>query len=216
MTDEKTETERQSHTVDQILAQFLQAIFELFRPAPLSNPRLAARMRDEHEAARAAKDAILKRYVGAIWRADELERRAKAHGVVFAPAMRAEYRAAILDFLDNPDGPTPLTGMHMTWFWGADQNGRTTASRTHPVNRAVYRWNARDFAQMRPYGDAQSDAALHRLRTIHYPLDRCDWTTAQWAAHEKVGPFARHSEPTQIRPSPRTAQPSGSGVPTVL
>jgi hypothetical protein len=214
MTDDKPEAQRPSNTVDQLLAQFLQAIFELFRPAHLHNPRLAARMREEREAARAAEDAILKRYAGAIWKADEMERRAKAHGVVFAPAMRAEYRAAILDFLDNPDAPTPLTGMHMTWFWGADQNGRTTASRTHPVNRAVYRWNARDVARLQPYGDANSDAALHRLRTIHYPLDRYDWTTAQWAAYERNGSIEPRSN--AARPSPPTPRTSGTGVPTVL
>lgn len=77
--------------------------------------------------------------------------------------------------------------MHMTWFWGEGADGRSTATRTHPVNRAVYTWSAHDVAAMRPYGIASADAALTRLRTIHYPLARATWTTAQWAAYEDAG-----------------------------
>jgi len=213
MTDDNLETSRPQNTADDLLAQLLRAILELFRPAPLSNPILAARKREEREAEEAAEAQILQRYAGAVFHAAELDRRAKAHGVMFVPALRAEYRAAILDFLDNPDAPTPLTGMHMTWFWGAGPDGRSTASRTHPVNRAIYRWNARDVARMRPYGDPHSDAALHRLRTIHYPLDRRDWTAAQWAAFEDDG---REPMPARVRTSPPRPRSLGSGVPEVL
>jgi hypothetical protein len=213
MTDDKLETSRPQNSVDDLLAQLLRAILELFRPAPLSSPILASRMREEREAEEAAEARILQRYAGAAFYTAELERRAKARGVIFAPALRAEYRAAILDFLDNPDAPTPLTGMHMTWFWGAGPDGRSTASRMHPVNRAIYRWNARDVARMRPYGDPSSDAALHRLRTIHYPLDRCDWTAAQWAAHEQQ---AAPSRPLQVKATPPTLASTSNGVPTIL
>ena len=169
-----------------ILAQFFHAVREAFIPAAPDSIEYRRRIREEWDEKETAEAAIKRKYANSLFQTEDIRRRAAEHGVIFSVLATHAHRAAILDFLDNPNAPTPLHAMHMTWFWGATVDGKTTVSRTHPVNRAVYNWNARNFAASRPYGNAHADASLHRLRSVHFPLERCSWTTDQWVAHEKA------------------------------
>jgi hypothetical protein len=143
------------------------------------------RVRQEMDALEAADAEILKTHAGAIFRANEIARRAERHGVVFSVSATMAHRSAILDFLDKPDQPTKLTQRHMTTFWGAGDNCGITTSMTHPVNRAVYAWRARHFAQLPDYDQPRENAALHRLRQ-QFSLHRVSWTSEQWHQYEQV------------------------------
>lgn len=142
----------------------------------------------EWDAHQASEVAIKRRYAHAYFRREELDARAKRHGVDFSFMTSHAHRAAMLDFLDNPNAPTLLNSMHMTWFRGIDANGVPTQSRVHPVNRAIYNWNARDVERMRPRGDPNHDHAVANLNA-HFPIIRVDWTAQQWVAHEQGKPI---------------------------
>lgn len=62
------------------------------------------------------ESAIRQRYPHAILDWNLLEKRARAHGIRFSPTAQAHHRAAILDYLDNPDAPTLIAHKHLTWL----------------------------------------------------------------------------------------------------
>ena len=86
--------------------------------------------------------------------------------------------------LDNPYAPTLLYSMHMTWFRGLDNAGKVTLSNTHPVNQAIYNWNAPDIHARQPWGHPDADASLKSLKE-HFALERLSWTPQQCRDLEK-------------------------------
>jgi hypothetical protein len=142
------------------------------------------RLREEAEARDEAEATIDAKYWYATFEPGKIEARAKALGVRFLSMATGAHRAAILDFIENPDAPTPLNSMHMTWFSGITPDGEFTLSRTHHVNRAVYDWSARHFATALPYEHPSSDAALERLKRHHFPLERTQWNSQKWREFE--------------------------------
>ena len=62
------------------------------------------------------EDAIRKRYPRAVLDWNQLEKRARAHGVVFSVTAQAHHRAAVLDYLDNPGASTLIAHKHLTWL----------------------------------------------------------------------------------------------------
>lgn len=131
-----------------------------------------ALMEAEAREEQAAEAALQQRYPNAILKWNEMERRARRHGIKFPPAAQAHHRAAILEFLDNPDAPTYLTPMHATWFYAIDSNGRPVGSITHPANLAqfqiIYRY-----------------AATHGWKSDHFTAERAQWSVQQWRDHER-------------------------------
>ena len=77
------------------------------------------------------EDAIRKRYPRAVLDWNQLEKRARAHGVVFSVTAQAHHRAAVLDYLDNPGASTLIAHKHLTWF---------APIRTHDVERNADNW----------------------------------------------------------------------------
>ena len=62
------------------------------------------------------EDAIRNRYSRATLDWNQLEKRARAHGIAFSVTAQAHHRAAVLDYLDNPGAPTLISHKHLTWF----------------------------------------------------------------------------------------------------
>ena len=62
------------------------------------------------------EDAIRNRYSRATLDWNQLEKRARAHGIAFSVTAQAHHRAAVLDYLDNPGAPTLIAHKHLTWF----------------------------------------------------------------------------------------------------
>lgn len=139
---------------------------------------LEAEAREE----RAAEAALQQRYPNAILKWNEMKRRAQQHGIKFLPAAQAHHRAAILEFLDNPDAATYLTPMHATWFCAIDPNGRPAGSITHPANLAqfqiIYRY-----------------AARHSWTSDHYTAERAQWSVQQWRDYERKERTLRAARP---------------------
>ncbi len=62
------------------------------------------------------EDAIRKRYPRATLDWNQLENRARVHGIAFSVTAQAHHRAAVLDYLDNPGAATLIAHKHLTWF----------------------------------------------------------------------------------------------------
>jgi hypothetical protein len=62
------------------------------------------------------EDAIRQRYPRAMLDWNQLEKRARAHGIAFSVTAQAHHRAAVLDYLDNPGASTLIAHKHLTWF----------------------------------------------------------------------------------------------------
>jgi hypothetical protein len=62
------------------------------------------------------EDSIRKRYPRAELNWNQLEKRARAHGIAFSVTAQTHHRAAVLDYLDNPGVATVITHKHLTWF----------------------------------------------------------------------------------------------------
>lgn len=62
------------------------------------------------------EDAIRNRYSRATLDWNQLEKRARAHGIAFSVTAQAHHRAAVLDYLDNPGAATLIAHKHLTWF----------------------------------------------------------------------------------------------------
>lgn len=113
MQRKNTEPVRTDVSIADIITQFLKAMAEAF--APTSNEVSIARlMRYEDERSASAEATIQSRYANAWYRRHELRQRAAAHGVAFSSSASYEHQAAILDFLDDPHRPSPLTWGHTT------------------------------------------------------------------------------------------------------
>lgn len=178
-------TTKTSTTFSAIITQFLLALIETFETLALVDGAERARARAEFEAIAGAEREIQKRYAHALMNHADIRRRSQEHGVWFSPFCSPAEKAAILDFLDNPEQPTLLTALHMTRFMArGDSEFSTVASRTHPVNRAIYNWQAHHWASQAFSGHATSDKELHDLKTVHYPMSRYGWTAEEWADHE--------------------------------
>jgi predicted SAM-dependent methyltransferase len=107
------EHDQSDTTIAAIIAQFIKALAEIFTAHPETTARVALkRAEDDHNAA--AEAAIQSKYAGAWYRRKELHQRAAAHRVAFSLSAMYEHQAAILDFLDDPFGPTPLAWHHTT------------------------------------------------------------------------------------------------------
>ena len=182
MQDDVTNSIHSDTTLAKWLAEFLTAMLEVFR-SDREGDAYAQHVRQETERYQAAEAAIKTKYNGAWFKRDQLLRRAAAHGVTFTLSATYEHQAAILDFLDRPHAPTPLTWGHTTWFYAIDAAGRPTASRTHPVNRAKFIWNVIDLNGKQATGIVSIDEPIARLRT-NFPADRLAWTDNQWSAFE--------------------------------
>jgi hypothetical protein len=128
--------------------------------------------RRDFEEEQAAEAALQKLYPKAVLQWNQMEQRARKHGIKFSPLAQAQHRAAILDFLDNPDALTHLTPMHATWFFAIDPNGQPAGSMSHPANLAqfqiVYRY-----------------AVRHRWDSEFYTTERALWTPQQWRDYER-------------------------------
>ncbi len=61
------------------------------------------------------KDAIRRRYPRAMLDWNQLEKRARAHGIAFSVTAQAHHRAAVLDYLDNPGASALIAHKHLTW-----------------------------------------------------------------------------------------------------
>jgi hypothetical protein len=61
-------------------------------------------------------DAIRSLYPRATLDWNQLEKRARAHGITFSVTAQAHHRAAVLDYLDNPSASTLIAHKHLTWF----------------------------------------------------------------------------------------------------
>ena len=77
------------------------------------------------------EDAIRKRYPRAVLDWNQLEKRARAHGIAFSVTAQAHHRAAVLDYLDNPGASTLIAHKHLTWF---------APIRTRDVERNADNW----------------------------------------------------------------------------
>ena len=186
MTDIEPSKEQPSRTTSITLAlqAFVAAMRQLFGQVELTAAR-RKQMQIDAEAQERAEAEMRRRFSEGPVDWHELEQRARNHGVKFAHCARAHHRAALLDFLDNPDAPSPLTYMHMTWIIPIDQTtGRSTFSGTHPAGRDIYRWTARHIHGMyaNPH-DPQDVRTVDRLKALT-PLDRASWSAEQWRAHE--------------------------------
>jgi hypothetical protein len=62
------------------------------------------------------EEAISRRYPRAVLDWNQLEKRARAHGIVFSVTAQAHHRAAVLDYLDHPNAATLIAHKHLTWF----------------------------------------------------------------------------------------------------
>jgi hypothetical protein len=94
----------------------------------------------------------------------------------------------------------------------------STASCTHPVNRAKYIWNANDLAAKRPTGLADIDGAIARLKEM-FPLERVNWSAAQWRAfetHRKNKPVQDADPAIAIRPGRCQSTSKRDGIPVSL
>lgn len=171
-----------------VLQQMLKSFLEVCAPRrrTLRDPSVRARSEAETQAMFAAEDAISSTYANAIFNANAIHERSVRHGIEFSQTATLAHRAAILDFLDNPESPTPLTTMHMTWFNAVTRDGNVTLSKTYPANRARYNFEARYYAAQPLTGNAIEDASLLRIKTVHVPLERTKWTTAQGRQHEEA------------------------------
>jgi hypothetical protein len=143
----------------------------------------ALRNRAHFESVRADEAALKEKYRNAIFNWNEIEARAKKHAVYFSPSCEGHHRAAILDFLDNPQMPTRLNSMHMTWFYGANTKGELAHSCTHAVDRKKYEWLARHWNAYPLSGNPKDDRSVHWLRE-EFSLHRVGWTSDQWRQHE--------------------------------
>ena len=78
-----------------------------------------------------------------------LEARARYHGITFSVTAQAHHRAAVLDYLDNPDAPTLISGKHLSWL--APINVYATDPTRHAKN-----WD-RYFAMCQPMQNRDFD-----------------------------------------------------------
>jgi hypothetical protein len=105
-----------------------------------------------------------------LWRMDaavpwnDLNTEAQSNGVAFSIAAKVHHRAALLDALDDPFAPTPLTHRQLTFVQPIDEDGYPDTSPAHPAARALYRLKSRQYPAL-------------------YPPERNDWTAAQWREH---------------------------------
>ena len=95
----------------QIARAFLEAFGLLGRALAPSNIRAMSeeetrQVQAEFELLERRDRALRRKYASAITKLPELARRAEAHGVAFSFSAEPYKRAAILDFLDNPNAPT--------------------------------------------------------------------------------------------------------------
>lgn len=162
-------------TASTILKLF-RAVAEAFRailnPNWYGSPEYLKELEDEAKAEQAIEVLLRERYASAMTNTAELEARAAVHGVRFFPMTEQHQRAAILDFLDNPQSPSLLTPIHATHFQALDQDGNVTFTMAHPVNRAQYMIT-------------QRYAARHGWQDEYYTGERATWTTEQWLEQEQ-------------------------------
>jgi hypothetical protein len=182
------------HTVISQFVEAPRAIVRLFR-ALASMLHQIVQTRDSRQAfdpalsvaesreEQAHEEALRQRYPNAMLQWNEMERRAAQHRVKFSAHAEAHHRAAILEFLDNPDLPTALTPMHATWFHAIGSDGQTTGSMAHPANRAqfqiTYRW-----------------AARHNWSSDWYTAEHAQWSVQQWVDYERKERAAYAERPT--------------------
>jgi hypothetical protein len=119
----------------------------------------------DHDSTDPHETAIRLRYADAALHWNQLNARARAHGVSFSLTAQAHHRAAILDALDDPFAATLLGHMHLTWVQPVDADGYADNSPTHPAARRLYRLKSQKYPAA-------------------YPHERNDWSCAQWLAHE--------------------------------
>jgi hypothetical protein len=113
---------------------------------------------------------ILAKYPDALLHRKSLEERAAAHGVRFSSSARAHHRAAILDHLDNPDAPTPVNYVHLTWSHPIDPSQRhlldDLMERRLEADLALsdQRWGAGGLARYRVWKRQNPDLRPHPHR----------------------------------------------------
>jgi hypothetical protein len=133
-----------------------------------------------------ARDKTLrKKYRSAIYRLPELRQRALTHAVAFTPATQAYVRAAILDYLDNPDAATDLDITHFTACYPSPDLPEADQLRMH-----------------------------HRFADLRRALMRRDhpgWTEHVYTPAEPAGyPGLVATRPSTTEPSHRATQPDAA------
>lgn len=112
------------------------------------------------------EDAIRNRYSRATLDWNQLEKRARAHGIAFSVTAQAHHRAAVLDALEDPFAPILHNHRHLTFVQPVDEDGYPDSSHSQPAARALYRLKSRQYPAL-------------------YPPERNDWTAAEWREHEQ-------------------------------
>ena len=115
---------------------FLAAFGLLRRALGPSNVRVmseeeARLVQAEFELLERRDRALREKYAFAISRLPELARRAQEHGVAFTLGTAPYRRAAILDFLDNPNAPTDLDITHFTSCYPSPSLPKDEQARMH-------------------------------------------------------------------------------------
>ncbi len=126
--------------------------------------------RREHDEEQAHETAIQEKYRGAVAQWNELEARAKAHGIRFSSTAQAHHRAAILDYLDHPEAPTHVTHCMTTWLSVYDLHGRQVHDGEidrHPTLRAIYALRSKHHPGLYPPKRLQWTDHQHRQYREH-------------------------------------------------
>jgi len=137
----------------------------------------AARVQAEFELLERRDRALRDKYASAISQLPELARRAQEHGVAFTAGTAPYKRAAILDFLDNPNTPTDLDITHFTSCYPSPSLPNDEQARMHErlfdLRRALmqrdYPGWTEDIVLPGPDGDAARTRAQNRTASAARP-----------------------------------------------
>jgi len=136
----------------------------------------AARVQAEFELLERRDRALRDKYASAISRLPELARRAQEHGVAFTVGTAPYKRAAILDFLDNPNAPTDLDITHFTSCYPSPSLPRDERARMHEQL-----FDLRRALMQRDYPGWAEDALLSAV-----PCHGPDGEAARARAHDRA------------------------------